>query len=90
MQLPFFTSTHCPDFSKTTLRAIAVRMLQENGRLTNRDLVAITNGQTWLTSDLRRDGYIKPKAYDVWEVGKSGKRYKVYQWSGKTMEKKDK
>jgi hypothetical protein len=86
--LNWFQSDRCPDFSKTTLRAIAVGMLQKQGSLTNRDLVAVTNGQTWLTSDLRRDGFIKPKSYDQWETGQSGKRYKRYIWSGKTMENK--
>jgi hypothetical protein len=86
--LNFFTSERCPDFSKTTLRAIAVGMLEKHGSLTNRDLVSVTNGQTWLTSDLRRDGFIKPKAFDAWETGKSGKKYKRYFWTGKTIEKK--
>lgn len=86
--ISYFTSPKCPDFSKATLRTMVVNMLQERGSITNRDLVPITNGQTWLTSDLRRDGYIKPKAFDSWEVGASGKKYKRYQWSGKVLETK--
>jgi hypothetical protein len=84
----FFTSTRCPDFSKTTLRVMVVKMLADNGSITNRDLVRLTNGQTWITSDLRRDGFIKPFHADTWETGQSGKRYKRYWWTGKTLEGK--
>ena len=72
-------------FGRETLRTIGVRTLERHGRITGRDLAPFTNGITDLIHLLRTEGYIKPKAYDVWEVGKSGKRYKVYQWSGKTM-----
>lgn len=74
--------------SKTTLRAMVIKMLADNGSITNRDLVRLTNGQTWLTSDLRRDGFIKPFHADTWETGQSGKRYKRYWWTGKTLEGK--
>lgn len=81
--MPFFASKKCPEFTPTTIRAKAIAMLEKRGSITNRELVVLTNGQTWLTSDLRRDGYIKPKHDDTWEVSDSGKRYKRYWWSGK-------
>jgi hypothetical protein len=85
MRIPFFISNKCEDFSKATIRVKAIQLLMHDGSLTNRDLVRFTNGQTWLTSDLRRDGFILPKSSDTWEKGASGKRFKRYYWSGKRL-----
>jgi hypothetical protein len=69
--------------TKTTIRLKAIKMLKEQGSITNRDLVRITNGQTWLTSDLRKEGYILPFQHDTWENSSKGARFKRYYYSGK-------
>lgn len=86
MQIPFFTSEGCPELvaqPKNTIRLKAIRLLEKQGSITNRDLVRITNGQTWLTSDLRREGFIKSFEADTWETSSKGARFKRYYWSGK-------
>jgi hypothetical protein len=64
------------------------RHLEKYGSITCRDAIMWANSPTDVIHHLREAGFIKAKAYDTWETGQSGKRYKRYWWTGKTLEGK--
>lgn len=85
---PTLTSATEPVIRANSLTYKGAKHLEQHGSITGRDVSPWANSPTDVIHHLRKAGFIKAKPYDTWETGQSGKRYKRYWWTGKTLEGK--